>query len=134
MRPVTAKPSAPARLSTATPLRVKESGDIGQVQINGKLAPIAAQDDPTKAAQELVGKLDTGRAAFQKRQAALKMKPPEGIKTAAPNMEAELVRQIAEVDAAIGEARQELAQLKGIPLEQVPSGPSSAVGNPPAPG
>lgn len=116
----------------AVTLRVKESGDIGQVQINGKLVPIAAQDDPARAVQEIVAKLDAGRAAFQKRQAALQMKPPEGIKTAAPKLEATLVEQIAEVDAAIEGARKELSDLTGVPLEQVPTPPSFASGNSPA--
>lgn len=109
-------------------LRVKESGDIGQVQLNGKLIPISAQDDPARAVQEIVGKLDAGRAAFQKRQAAIQMKPPEGIKTAAPKLEATLAEQIAQVDQAITEARQELAQAKGIPLEQVPIPPDFSHG------
>ncbi|NDY89699.1 defense against restriction DarA-related protein [Ideonella livida] len=96
-------------------LRIKESGDIAQVLINDKLVPVASQGDPLRAADEIVNRLDTGRAAFQRRQAALKMDPPEGVKTAAPKLEAELTQQIAAVDEAISVAKQTLQQLTGAP-------------------
>jgi deoxycytidylate deaminase len=92
-------------------LRIKVTGDVYEVRINGKVVPIKEQDDPTKAAAELVAMLDKTRARHQKRLAALKMVPPEGAKTAAPKLREKLVQQIAEVDAAIDAAKEELAEL-----------------------
>lgn len=93
-------------------LRVKQTGDVYQVLINDKLVPIAAQDDQAAAVNEIVAKLDKGRDAFQKRLAAMQMKPPEGIKTAAPKLKDTLTAQLAEVNAQIAAAEQELAQLQ----------------------
>lgn len=93
-------------------LRVKATGDVYQLLVNGKVTPVKEQDDPTKAVAELVGILDKGRARFQKRLAAMAMKPPEGAKTAAPKLRETLVKQIAEVDAQIESATEELAALQ----------------------
>lgn len=93
-------------------LRVKATGDVYEVRINGKVVPVREQTDPAKAVAELVKMLDAGRARFQKRMAALQMRPPEGVRTAAPKLKDRLVAQIAEVDQAITEARQELAELE----------------------
>jgi hypothetical protein len=92
-------------------LRIKATGDVYEVRVNGKVVPIKEQDDPAKAAAELVSMLDKSRARHQKRMAALKMAPPEGAKTAAPKLREKLVQQIAEVDAAIDAAKEELAEL-----------------------
>lgn len=94
-------------------LRIKATGDVYQVLLNGKVTPLAEQDDAAKAVAELVKLLDKSRAKHQKRLAALAMKPPEGIKTAAPKLEQKLTEQIAEVDAQIESAREELAALQG---------------------
>lgn len=50
--------------SQTTTLRVKQTGDVFQVLVNGKVMPIANQDDHGKAIAEVVKALDTGRAAF----------------------------------------------------------------------
>lgn len=67
-------------------LRVKQSGDIFQVLINGKPFPITAQDDHTRAVREIVDALDAKRALFQKALARRKTTLPPSIKTAAPKM------------------------------------------------
>lgn len=92
-------------------LRIKGTGDVYQVAINGKVVPVTQQEDAAKAVGELVLMLDKSRAAFQKRLAALKMKPPEGATTAAPRIQQQLQAQIAELDARIADAREELAAL-----------------------
>lgn len=92
-------------------LRIKNTGDVFQVLINGKLTPIAEQDDARAAIREIALLIDRARAAFLKRLAAIQMRPPEGAKTAAPRMEATLKAQIAEVDAQIAQAKEELAAL-----------------------
>lgn len=93
-------------------LRVKATGDVFQLMVNGKLTPLAEQSDPDGAAKELALILDKSRAAFQKRMAAMQMKPPEGVKTAAPRLEAVLTQQVAEVKEQIAAAEAELADLQ----------------------
>ena len=93
-------------------LRVKATGDVYQVLLNGKVTPVKSQDDPTKAISELSGLLDSGRAKFQKRMAAIVMKPPEGAKTAAPKLRTALTSQIAAVEVEINAAAEELAALQ----------------------
>lgn len=93
-------------------LRIKATGDVYEVRVNGKVTPVKSQDDPVKATTELANLLDKGRDRHQKRLAALAMKPPEGAKTAAPKLRDALTSQIAEVDAQIEVATEELATLK----------------------
>lgn len=93
-------------------LRVKATGDIYEVRVNGRIQPMREQSDPAKAVGELVALLDAGRARFQKRLAALAMKPPPGIKTAVPKLRDQLAQQVTEVEAAVEAARQELAELE----------------------
>ena len=92
-------------------LKVKPTGDVFQVALNGKVSPVSQQDDPAQAVAELASMLDTGRAKFQKRLALLKMTPPEGAKTAAPRIRQQLEAQVAELDTQIADAQQELAAL-----------------------
>lgn len=93
-------------------LRIKATGDVYQVLLNGKPIPVKEQDDPDKAVGELAGLLDGNRKKFQKRMAALTMKPPEGAKSAAPKLRDVLSKQIAAVDAEINSATEELAALQ----------------------
>lgn len=93
-------------------LRIKATGDVYQVLLNGRVTPVAQQDDPAKSVAELAGLLDKNRARFQKRMALLVMKPPEGVKTAAPRLREVLQQQIAELDEQITSARDELAALR----------------------
>jgi Defence against restriction A N-terminal len=93
-------------------LRVKPAGDVYQVLVNGKVTPVREQDDGQAAIKELVAYMGKTRTAFQRRMAAKAMKPPDGMKTAAPRMEAVLRQQVAEVDAQIADAEQELASLE----------------------
>ena len=72
--------------SQSVTLRIKQTGDIYQVLLNGKVLPIKAQDDHTAAIAEIVKAMDAGRSAFQKKLAAAQVKPPAGLKTAAPKM------------------------------------------------
>lgn len=92
-------------------LRIKQTGDVYQVLINDKLTPLKAQDDHIKAVAEIAQKLDAGRAKFQKALANVKVPLPKGIRTAAPKLEEQLKIREEELDAAIGEAQQELADL-----------------------
>jgi hypothetical protein len=92
-------------------LRIKQTGDVYQVLINDKLTPLKAQDDHIKAVAEIAQKLDVGRAKFQKALANVKVPLPKGIRTAAPKLEEQLKIREEELDTAISEAQQELADL-----------------------
>lgn len=93
-------------------LRIKQTGDVYQVLINGKLVPIKSQDDQVGAVAEIAQKLEAGRAKFQKMLANIKIPLPTGIRTAAPRLEATLAAREAELDLAIDEAKAHLAELE----------------------
>lgn len=91
---------------------VKETGDVYQVKVNGKLTPLKHQDDHLQAIGELVAAMAKGRAKFQAALAKVKVALPKGIRTAAPKMEVALREQIAAVDQAIDAAKTRLAELQ----------------------
>lgn len=97
--------------SQTTTLRVKQTGDVFQVLLNGKVMPIANQDDHGKAIAEVVKALDASRGAFQKKLAAATAKPPAGIRTAAPRMEAVLTEKRDNLKTAIAAVREEITKL-----------------------
>ena len=94
-------------------LRVKQSGDIYQVLLNGKVLPIKNQDDHVKAIAEVAQAMDAGRSKFQKKLAAAMVKPPAGIRTAAPKMEQVLTEKRDALKAAIAEVRNQIEAIKG---------------------
>lgn len=94
-------------------LRIKQSGDIFQVLLNGKPLPIKSQEDQVKAIAEIVKAMDTGRSRFQKLMALAKVRPPAGIRTAAPRMEQVLTEKRDALRDAIADVRQQIASLKG---------------------
>ena len=80
--------------------------------LNGKVIPIANQDDHVKAIAEIVQSMETGRTKFQKQLAAAQVKPPAGIRTAAPKMEAVLTEKRDALKTAIATAKEEAAKLR----------------------
>ena len=90
-------------------LRIKQTGDIFQVLLNGKVLPIASQDDHVKAIAEIVQAMDSGRSRFQKVLAAAKVRPPAGVRTAAPKMEQVLTEKRDALKAAITDVREQIA-------------------------
>ena len=94
-------------------LRIKQSGDIFQVLLNGKVLPIKNQDDHVKAIAEIVQAMDAGRSRFQKLLAAAQVRPPAGIRTAAPKMEQVLTEKRDALKAAIAEVRSQIEAIKG---------------------
>lgn len=93
-------------------LRIKQSGDVFQVLINGKVTPMKNQDDHAKAIGEIVKHLDAGRAKFQAALAKTKAVLPKGIKSSAPKMEEALKAKAADLDAAIAQARTKVDELR----------------------
>lgn len=94
-------------------LRIKQSGDIFQVLLNGKVLPIKNQDDHVKAIAEIVQAMDAGRSRFQKLLAAAQARPPAGIRTAAPKIEQVLTEKRDALKAAIAEVRSQIEAIKG---------------------
>ena len=94
-------------------LRIKQSGDIFQVLLNGKVLPIKNQDDHVKAIAEIVQAMDAGRSRFQELLAAAQARPPAGIRTAAPKMEQVLTEKRDALKAAIAEVRSQIEAIKG---------------------
>lgn len=98
--------------SQAVALRIKQTGDIFQVLLNGKVLPLVNQDDHAKAIAEVAKAMDSARSAFQKKLARAKAKLPASIKTAAPKMEQVLTEKRDSLKEAIAEAQQELEGLR----------------------
>lgn len=97
-------------------LQIKRSGDIFRVLVNGKPLPIKNQDDHVKAIAEIVQAMDAGRAKFQKMLAAAKVRPPAGIRTAAPKMEQILTQKRDALKESIEEVKKQINALRnGIP-------------------
>ena len=89
-------------------MRIKQTGDIYQVLLNNKVIPIKNQDDHVKAIGEIVSAMDSSRTAFQKKLAAAQVKPPAGIRTAAPPMEAVLTQKRDDLKAPITDVRAQI--------------------------
>ncbi len=93
-------------------LRIKQSGDIWQVLLNGAVVPVRNQDDHVAAVAEIAKAMDAGRQKFQRRLAAIKVKPPAGIRTAAPKMEQVLTQRRDTLKEAIAEVREEIVRVR----------------------
>jgi hypothetical protein len=100
-------------------LRIKQSGDIFQVLLNGTPQPIKNQDDHVSAIAEIVQAMDAGRSRFQKKLAAAQVRTPAGIRTAAPKMEKALAEKRDALRAAIADVREQVAAVKApkVPAE-----------------
>lgn len=94
-------------------LRIKQSGDIFQVLLNGQMLPIKNQDNHVTAIAEIVQAMDAGRSRFQEKLAAAQVRPPAGIRTAAPKMEQVLTEKRDALKAATAEVRSQIEAIKG---------------------
>ena len=94
-------------------LRIKSTGDIFQVLLNGKILPLKNQDDHVQAIAEIAKAMDSGRSRFQKLLAKAKVRPPAGIRTAAPKMEQVLTEKRDALKAAIADVREQIEAIKG---------------------
>jgi hypothetical protein len=97
--------------SQTVTLKVKQTGDIFQALVNGKLMAIKNQDAHPQAIGEIAKALDAGRAAFQKKLAKALVKLPPSIRTAAPKMEEALIQKRDSLKEAIQHINDEIAAL-----------------------
>lgn len=93
-------------------LRVKSTGDVWQVTLNGSVVPVKNQGDTPKAVAELSKMLDANEPKYQAKLAKVRAELPKGIKTAAPKMQEVLTARTQELDTAIGEAKKTVADLR----------------------
>ncbi|MGL4735691.1 MAG: hypothetical protein ACRCWB_11560 [Enterovibrio sp.] len=120
--------------SQTVTLRIKSSGDIFQVLINGKVKPIVAQSDHTAAIKEIVNAVQSGSAAFQKKLASKNVSVPSSKEDAkmvsgVNNLEEQLKEQIetlkkeiAVVDETILAREKELAEIDSGDAGVIPEG------------
>lgn len=111
-------------------LRVTQSGDVFQVLLNGSVKPIKNASDQIKAIGEIAALAEANQAAFQKKQARVKVDLPKGIKTAAPRMEVALQSRLEELDAQIAERKTQVNELKvelGEPILDAAAAPAEPV-------
>ena len=92
-------------------MRIKQTGDIYQVLLNGKALPIKSQDDHVQAIAEITQAMDAGRSRFQKLMSLVKVRLPLGIRTAAPKMEQALIAKRDALKTAIADVREQIAKL-----------------------
>jgi Asp-tRNA(Asn)/Glu-tRNA(Gln) amidotransferase A subunit family amidase len=95
-------------------MRVKQSGDVFQVRLNGKALPIKHQDDHVQAIAEIAQAMDAGRSRFQKLMARVKVRLPLGIRTSAPTMEQALVAKRDALKAAIADVRGQIEKWNAV--------------------
>ena len=84
-------------------LRVKETGDIYQVLLNGKVLPIKNQDDEKNAVTEIVNAWQSNVSKFQAALSRKKAQLPKGIQSTRKKIIETLQTQIAELDELIKE-------------------------------
>lgn len=90
-------------------LKVKQSGDIFEVQINGRAVPVTAQDATDQAIKEVCERLNKGRAAFVKKQAKQATPDlPEPKKGEAP---ATLATRVKQKQAVLVQKQEQIAEL-----------------------
>lgn len=92
-------------------LRLKESGDVFQVLLNGTAVPLRSQDDLKQAVMEVYTRLERGRAAFQKKLAKAAVAVPPSLTTAAPQLEQQLTAKRDSLREAFAAVQAEIAQL-----------------------
>lgn len=92
--------------------RIKQTGDIFQVLLNGVVLPVKNQDDHAGAIAEIAKAMDAGRVKFQRKLAAIKVKTPAGIRTAAPKMEQVLTQKRDSLKEAIADVRAEIDKVR----------------------
>ena len=92
-------------------LRIKGDGDVYQVQLNSRVLPIAEVGDKKKAIAEMARALSSNAPAWRKSQ----RRKQQRAKVNEKDFKARAVprrKQIEEMEQAVGQAQQELAELE----------------------
>lgn len=97
-------------------LRVKATGDIYQVLLNGKVIPIKNQDDHAKAVAEIAANVESNSAKFQRLLAKARIDLPKSIRTAAPKLEEVWTQKVETLREAVTTIKTELRKY-GVSVE-----------------
>ncbi len=93
-------------------LRIKQTGDVYQILLNGKVMPLRAQDDHAAAVAEVVKAMDASRAAFQKKLTMVRPALPPSIRTAAPQMLQQLSKRRDDLAQAVQAVNEEITRIR----------------------
>ena len=92
-------------------LAIKNTGDVFEVKINGKVTPMREQSDHAKAIVEIADRMDRGRGAFQRAMTKVKVALPPAIRVSRATLTAAKVAKRDALKEAVGIARETLASL-----------------------
>lgn len=98
--------------SQTVAMQIKESGDVFQVKLNGRVIPIKSQDDHKAAIAEITAKMDAGRTAFQKKLAKAKAPKPKGVKVSRKKRLDVVTEKRDGLKEAIADVRQQIADVR----------------------
>lgn len=96
-------------------MAIKQSGDVFEVKLNDKLIPIRNQDDHAEAIKEVAGKMDAGRAAYQKAMARVKVPLPPAARVSRATLIKAKEQRRDDLKVAVTEARATLQSLQETP-------------------
>lgn len=96
-------------------LSIKSTGDVFEVRINGKVTPMKNQDDHGKAINEIVNKLTTSRAAFQRALAKVRVPTPPAARVSRATLLKAKEQKRDDLIEAVSLATAELKSLAGEP-------------------
>ncbi len=93
-------------------LRIKKTGDIFEVRLNGKAIPIRNQDDQKKGLKEIAEAVIKNQSAFQRKLARIAVKvPTKGMRSTVSVVEQQ-ASKIDELKAAIAEYQKKTEELR----------------------
>ncbi len=90
---------------------VKETGDVFEVRINGKVVPLRQQDDHAATVVEIATLLDKRRAAFQRALAKVKVPLPPSLRVSKTSLIDQKIAKRDGLREAIASKEEELAEL-----------------------
>lgn len=98
--------------SQTVTLRIKKTGDIFEVRLNGKAIPIRNQDDQKKGLKEIADAVIKNQSAFQRKLARIAIKvPTKGMRSTVSVVERQ-ASKIEEMKSAIEEYRKKTEELR----------------------
>jgi hypothetical protein len=94
-------------------LGFKETGDVFEARLNGKMLPLASQDEAQETVKELANAMAARRAAFQRAMLKVRLPNPSPARTSKAKMLEDKIERRDALKDAITHAGDELAALTG---------------------
>lgn len=91
---------------------IKNTGDVFEVKVNGKVRPIKNQDSHGDAIKEVAEFMDKGRSAFQKALARIKTVLPPSIRISRAKLHQLKVEKRDSLKAAIAQVEAQILELQ----------------------